>query len=128
MVWKTRIPGEGWSSPFVSGTQIWMTSATEDGKNLRWRIDDTGIVTVTVLRCVTRAREPARGEHQDHRTSIFAVLHFDCSFSAVVAVALFLARGSLGPLPRLHTLSTRPIVPALPVTVKRVRSLEFFLA
>lgn len=35
VVWKTRIPGEGWSSPVVSDTQIWMTSAIEDGKSLR---------------------------------------------------------------------------------------------
>lgn len=30
--WKTAIPGEGWSSPVISDDQIWITSASEDGK------------------------------------------------------------------------------------------------
>ncbi|MCX6967134.1 MAG: PQQ-binding-like beta-propeller repeat protein [Verrucomicrobia bacterium] len=33
--WKCEIPGQGWSSPVVSGSQVWMTTATEDGKSLR---------------------------------------------------------------------------------------------
>jgi outer membrane protein assembly factor BamB len=32
--WKTAIHGRGWSSPVILGTQIWMTTATEDGKRL----------------------------------------------------------------------------------------------
>ncbi len=32
--WKTAIHGKAWSSPVVWGEQIWMTSATEDGKEL----------------------------------------------------------------------------------------------
>lgn len=32
--WKTAIHGKGWSSPVVWGEQIWMTTATEDGKKL----------------------------------------------------------------------------------------------
>ena len=30
--WKTPIHGKGWSSPVVWGNQIWMTTATPDGK------------------------------------------------------------------------------------------------
>jgi outer membrane protein assembly factor BamB len=30
--WKTAIHGHGWSSPVIWGNQIWMTTATEDGK------------------------------------------------------------------------------------------------
>ena len=30
--WKTAIHGRGWSSPVVWGNQIWLTTATEDGK------------------------------------------------------------------------------------------------
>ncbi len=30
--WKTPIHGKGWSSPVIWGDQIWMTTATEDGK------------------------------------------------------------------------------------------------
>lgn len=30
--WKTAIHGRGWSTPVVWGDQVWMTTATEDGK------------------------------------------------------------------------------------------------
>jgi outer membrane protein assembly factor BamB len=33
--WKTAIPGEGWSSPVIEGSQIWMQTALDDGKSLR---------------------------------------------------------------------------------------------
>ncbi len=32
VTWKTAIHGKGWSSPVVWGDQIWLTTATEDGK------------------------------------------------------------------------------------------------
>jgi outer membrane protein assembly factor BamB len=32
--WKTAIPGRGWSTPVIWGDQIWMTTATADGKQL----------------------------------------------------------------------------------------------
>ncbi len=32
LVWKTAIHGRGWSSPVVWEDQIWLTTATEDGK------------------------------------------------------------------------------------------------
>ena len=32
--WKTAIHGRAWSSPVVLGRQIWLTTATEDGKEL----------------------------------------------------------------------------------------------
>lgn len=32
--WKTPIHGRAWSSPVVMGNQIWLTTATEDGKEL----------------------------------------------------------------------------------------------
>lgn len=34
MVWKTEIHGKGYSSPVVYGNQVWLTSATADGKEL----------------------------------------------------------------------------------------------
>jgi len=34
VAWKTAVHGKAWSSPVVWGDQIWMTSATEDGKKL----------------------------------------------------------------------------------------------
>ena len=32
--WKTPLPGQGWSTPVVWGDQIWLTSATDEGKKL----------------------------------------------------------------------------------------------
>lgn len=32
--WKTAIHGRAWSSPIVLGAQIWMTTATQDGREL----------------------------------------------------------------------------------------------
>ena len=29
VVWKTAIPGRGWSSPVIDGNQIWLTTAHE---------------------------------------------------------------------------------------------------
>ncbi len=34
VAWKTAIHDKGWSSPVVWGDQIWLTTATEDGKKL----------------------------------------------------------------------------------------------
>ena len=34
LVWKTRIHGRGWSSPVVLGKQVWLTTATPEGKEL----------------------------------------------------------------------------------------------
>lgn len=32
VVWKTAIPHKGWSTPVILGRQIWLTTATADGK------------------------------------------------------------------------------------------------
>jgi outer membrane protein assembly factor BamB len=32
--WKTPIHGKGWSSPVIWGSQVWLTTATEDGTEL----------------------------------------------------------------------------------------------
>jgi outer membrane protein assembly factor BamB/lysophospholipase L1-like esterase len=34
VAWKTPIHGRGWSSPVVLGDEIWITTATDDGKEL----------------------------------------------------------------------------------------------
>lgn len=34
VAWKTPIQGKGWSSPVVWGEQIWLTTATPDGKEM----------------------------------------------------------------------------------------------
>lgn len=35
VVWKTPIEGLGWSSPVIRGKQIWLTTATDEGRSLR---------------------------------------------------------------------------------------------
>ena len=35
VAWKSRVPGQGWSSPVTAGNQIWMTSSESNGKSLR---------------------------------------------------------------------------------------------
>src|SRR6478735_8699522 len=32
--WKAAIHGRGWSSPVIWGSQVWLTTATEDGTEL----------------------------------------------------------------------------------------------
>ena len=34
VVWKTAIHGRGWSSPVVADDEVWLTTATPDGKKL----------------------------------------------------------------------------------------------
>ena len=34
VAWKTAIHGRGWSSPVIYGNQVWLTTATPDGKEL----------------------------------------------------------------------------------------------
>lgn len=34
LIWKTDIRGRGWSSPVVYGDQVWVTTATVDGKEM----------------------------------------------------------------------------------------------
>ena len=33
--WKTEIDGLGWSTPSIEGSQVWITTATDEGKSLR---------------------------------------------------------------------------------------------
>ena len=34
VAWKAKLNGKGWSSPVIFGDQIWLTTATEDGKKM----------------------------------------------------------------------------------------------
>ena len=35
IAWKAAIPGRGWSSPVICADQVWLTTATTDGRQLR---------------------------------------------------------------------------------------------
>ena len=32
--WKSEVPGKGWSTPAIYGNQVWLTTATEDGREM----------------------------------------------------------------------------------------------
>jgi outer membrane protein assembly factor BamB len=34
VVWKTAVTGKAWSTPLVNATQVWLSNATEDGKEM----------------------------------------------------------------------------------------------
>lgn len=40
VVWKTPVPGRGWSSPVIWGNQIWVTTATDAGTELSYLVVD----------------------------------------------------------------------------------------
>src|SRR5437870_8637554 len=46
--WKTPVHGKAWSSPVILGDQVWLTTATEDGRELFVVCVDRG--TGTILR------------------------------------------------------------------------------
>ncbi len=59
IVWKTPIHGRGWSSPVIWEDRIWVTTATEDGRELSYLVLDreTGaILRDEVLFTVARPR------------------------------------------------------------------------
>lgn len=35
VVWKSALPGLGWSSPVIGGGKLWLTTAAEEGRSLR---------------------------------------------------------------------------------------------
>ena len=51
VIWKTDIRGRGWSSPVVYGNQVWVTTATVDGKEMAGICTDftTGKVLFDIL-------------------------------------------------------------------------------
>ena len=50
VVWKTDIPGLGWSSPAVAGGKVWLTTGVDDGHSLRvLRLDAaTGVIEKSI--------------------------------------------------------------------------------
>src|SRR3984893_4876430 len=66
VMWKTRVPGLGWSSPVVAGGRVWITSAIKErGGSLRARAFalETGrqLVNVEVFR--TRSADPLNAKN-----------------------------------------------------------------
>ncbi len=57
VVWKTEVPGRGWSSPVIAGNEIWMTTAIEKAasaaESARRLKTNSGDQPVTVLESVS---------------------------------------------------------------------------
>jgi outer membrane protein assembly factor BamB len=65
--WKTALPGEGWSSPLVSGGQVWLTTATDEGRSLRALCVD--LATGRLLRDIEvfkNAEPPVKHKRNSH--------------------------------------------------------------
>lgn len=58
VLWKTAIPGKAWSSPVVWGDRIWVTTATEDGRELGAACVDAETGRVIRQTTVFRIAEP----------------------------------------------------------------------
>lgn len=83
--WKTGIHGKGWSSPVVWDDQIWLTTATEDGKQMSALCVDLNTGRVLRDQVIHRNESPAFS----HPTNSYATptpaieagrvyLHFGC--------------------------------------------------
>lgn len=59
VVWKTALPGKAWSSPVVADGRIWMTNATDDGRQLSVVALDAATGAVEIDRTVFEIAEPA---------------------------------------------------------------------
>jgi outer membrane protein assembly factor BamB len=66
IVWKTLIPGRGWSSPVTLDGNIWLTTATESGHSLRalCLVAQTG-----KIRCDVEVFDPASPQHINAKNS-----------------------------------------------------------
>ena len=74
VAWKTPIPGKGWSSPVISGNQIWMTAATAEGKSLHAVCVDRTSGRLLHDRVVLQTSEPGRHHKQNGFASPTPVL------------------------------------------------------
>ncbi len=56
--WKTEVPGKAWSSPVVANDLVWLTNATEDGRQLSVVAIETAGGKVRLDRIVFAIAEP----------------------------------------------------------------------
>ncbi|MGB7345349.1 MAG: PQQ-binding-like beta-propeller repeat protein [Pirellulaceae bacterium] len=59
VTWQTPIHGKGWSSPVVMGDKIWLTTATEDGKEMSVVCVDAASGKILIDKVVCENDEPA---------------------------------------------------------------------
>lgn len=58
VAWKTPLSGKAWSSPVIEGDRIWLTNATEDGKELSVACIDKNSGKVLIDRLLHRVEKP----------------------------------------------------------------------
>lgn len=92
VVWKTPIPGLGWSSPVVGGSQIWLTTAHEPSRTLRAICLDRGtgrvLHDVEVFRPGELPRIAAKNSHASPTPVLdggFVYVHFGSQGTACLA-------------------------------------------
>lgn len=72
--WKTSIPGLGWSSPVVADGQVWMTTATDEGKSLRAIAVDASSGKIAVDVEVFKLAAPGRIHQKNSHASPTPIL------------------------------------------------------
>lgn len=92
--WKANLEGKGWSSPVVLGNQIWLTTATEDGKKMNGVCIDfnTG---KTLFNSLLFTPDSVQGKHSINTYATptaciekgFVYLHFGTFGTACVSTA-----------------------------------------
>ena len=72
ILWKTPVPGSGWSSPVVGGGRVWLTTAVENrdggrarGLSLRAMAFDAATGREVVNVEVVRIERPGHDQHQE---------------------------------------------------------------
>jgi outer membrane protein assembly factor BamB len=94
IVWKTDVPGSGWSSPVVSGGRVWLTTAIDGrGTSLRVMAFETDAGRLVVNTEAARADGPLLNAKNSHAspTPILdgdrVYVHFGASGTAAITTA-----------------------------------------
>jgi outer membrane protein assembly factor BamB len=100
IVWKTVVPGRGWSSPVIAGGRIWLTTAVSDGRGASLRAlafdAETGsqILNIEVFRMGTADLKNAKNSHASP-TPILDAGRVYVHFGAEGTAALDAATGAI---------------------------------
>jgi outer membrane protein assembly factor BamB len=94
VVWKTGVPGRGWSSPVVAGGRVWLTSADEPSGSLRllsFDVESGRAVTDTEVFRARGGRSPNQKNNRASPTPIVegdrVYVHFGAEGTAAVTTA-----------------------------------------
>jgi outer membrane protein assembly factor BamB len=68
IAWKTKIPGDGWSSPVILGKRVYLTSTTEGGKSCHILALDAESGTIVWDREVFKQQPPFKRGENSHAT------------------------------------------------------------